>query len=85
MSRASGVDVITGDGLAEALVGAECVIDIATGPSPEQDAATEFFIVEFVLKRTAGSLAVGGLGHGRPIVRYSPRAACEISSSIVRR
>jgi uncharacterized protein YbjT (DUF2867 family) len=43
MSRASGVDVITGDGLAEALVGVECVIDVATGPSPEQDAATEFF------------------------------------------
>ena len=42
-------------------------------------------LVEFVLKRTAGSLAVGGLGYERPIVRYSPRVACEISSSIVRR
>jgi uncharacterized protein YbjT (DUF2867 family) len=43
MSRASGVDVVTGKGLAEALAGAECVIDAATGPSPERDAATEFF------------------------------------------
>src|SRR5437773_1278511 len=43
MSRATGVDVITGDGLAEALVGVECIIDVATGPSPAQDAATEFF------------------------------------------
>jgi uncharacterized protein YbjT (DUF2867 family) len=43
MSRATGVDVITGDGLAEALEGVECVIDVATGPSPEQAAATEFF------------------------------------------
>jgi uncharacterized protein YbjT (DUF2867 family) len=43
MSRASGVDVVTGNGLGEALAGVECVIDAATGPSPEQDAATEFF------------------------------------------
>jgi len=37
------VDVITGDGLAEALAGVECVIDAASGPSPDQEAATEFF------------------------------------------
>jgi uncharacterized protein YbjT (DUF2867 family) len=43
MSRSSGVDVITADGLAEALVGVDCIIDAATGPSPEQKAATEFF------------------------------------------
>jgi uncharacterized protein YbjT (DUF2867 family) len=35
--------VITGDGLAAALAGVEVVIDTATGPSPEQAAATEFF------------------------------------------
>jgi uncharacterized protein YbjT (DUF2867 family) len=43
MSRSRGVDVITGDGLADALSGVECVIDAATGPSPEEQAATEFF------------------------------------------
>ncbi len=43
ISRSHGVDVITGDGLAAALAGVECVIDAATGPSPDQDAATEFF------------------------------------------
>jgi uncharacterized protein YbjT (DUF2867 family) len=43
MSRASGVDLITGKGLGEALVGVECVVDAATGPSPDQKAATEFF------------------------------------------
>jgi uncharacterized protein YbjT (DUF2867 family) len=43
ISRSSGVDVITGSGLADALAGVECVIDVATGPSPEQEAATEFF------------------------------------------
>jgi uncharacterized protein YbjT (DUF2867 family) len=43
MSRATGVDLITGTGLTDALDGVECVIDAATGPSPEQQAATEFF------------------------------------------
>ena len=43
MSRANGVDVITGAGLAESLTGADVIIDVATGPSPEKDAATEFF------------------------------------------
>jgi uncharacterized protein YbjT (DUF2867 family) len=43
MSRASGVDVVTGDGLAEALSGVERVIDVASGPSPDQREATEFF------------------------------------------
>lgn len=43
MSRTHGVDIITGEGLAEALAGVECIVDTATGPSPEQQAATEFF------------------------------------------
>ena len=43
ISRATGVDVITGDGLAAALEGVESIIDAATGPSPEQTTATEFF------------------------------------------
>ena len=32
MSRATGVDVITGDGLAEALTGADCIIDATRAP-----------------------------------------------------
>ena len=43
ISRSRGVDVITGDGLAEAVAGAEAIVDAATGPSPEEQAATEFF------------------------------------------
>src|SRR5262249_47282548 len=43
MSRATGVDVITGDGLDDALAGVDVIVDAATGPSPEQQAATEFF------------------------------------------
>ena len=43
MSRSTGVDIVTGDGLAEALTGVDCIIDAATGPSPEQAPATAFF------------------------------------------
>jgi uncharacterized protein YbjT (DUF2867 family) len=43
MSRSTGVDVISGEGLADALKGVECIVDTATGPSPEQQAATDFF------------------------------------------
>jgi uncharacterized protein YbjT (DUF2867 family) len=43
MSRSQGVDVISGEGLAEAMEGVEVIVDAATGPSPEQQAATEFF------------------------------------------
>jgi uncharacterized protein YbjT (DUF2867 family) len=43
ISRSAGVDVITGDGLADAMTGADAVIDVATGPSPEQEPATRFF------------------------------------------
>lgn len=41
ISRGEGVDVITGEGLAQALEGVDLVIDAATGPTP--DGAAEFF------------------------------------------
>jgi uncharacterized protein YbjT (DUF2867 family) len=43
MSRSTGVDLVTGDGLAEALSGVEVVVDTATGSSPDKDEATKFF------------------------------------------
>jgi hypothetical protein len=45
IARSAGVDVITGKGLAQALAGADSIVDAATGPSPDQDAATEFFTI----------------------------------------
>jgi uncharacterized protein YbjT (DUF2867 family) len=39
----SGVNTITGEGLAEALAGAEVVIDLANSPSFEDQAVLEFF------------------------------------------
>ena len=43
ISRSVGVDVITGEGLAEALAGVESVVDAATQPLNDQAAATAFF------------------------------------------
>jgi uncharacterized protein YbjT (DUF2867 family) len=43
ISRSNGVDVITGEGLAEALEGVDAIVDAATGPTPDEREATEFF------------------------------------------
>ncbi|WP_322997982.1 SDR family oxidoreductase [Castellaniella sp.] len=42
-SPRSGVDVISGHGLAEALEGAQVVVDVANSPSFEKEAAVAFF------------------------------------------
>jgi uncharacterized protein YbjT (DUF2867 family) len=42
-SRSTGVDVLTGDGLAEALSGANAVVDLLNSPSFEDDPVMEFF------------------------------------------
>jgi uncharacterized protein YbjT (DUF2867 family) len=44
MSRSTGVDVVTGEGLSEALAGVDCIVDAASWPKNEQEPATEFFI-----------------------------------------
>jgi uncharacterized protein YbjT (DUF2867 family) len=38
------VDVVTGEGLSEALAGVDCIVDAASWPSNEQEPATQFFI-----------------------------------------
>ena len=43
IARSMGVDVISGQGLAEALDGVDSIIDAATGPSPDEREATDFF------------------------------------------
>lgn len=42
-SRTSGVDVLTGDGLAAALAGANVLVDLLNSPSFEDDPVMEFF------------------------------------------
>lgn len=39
----TGVDTITGDGLADALIGAEIVVDVSNAPSLDERVATAFF------------------------------------------
>ncbi len=42
-SRSSGVDVLTGTGLADALAGADALVDVTNSPSFETDAVMDFF------------------------------------------
>src|SRR5882672_2269967 len=42
-SPSSGVNTITGEGLAQALVGARVVVDVANSPSWEDQTVLEFF------------------------------------------
>lgn len=42
-SPATGVNTLTGEGLAAALVGASVVVDVANSPSFERDAVLDFF------------------------------------------
>jgi uncharacterized protein YbjT (DUF2867 family) len=57
MSRSTGVDVVSGDGLAEALQGVDTIVDLATGPSPDQQAATDFFTTSARNLRAEGERA----------------------------
>src|SRR5579875_1363750 len=43
ISRSNGVDLVGGDGLADALTGVTTVVDVATHDSPDEEAATAFF------------------------------------------
>src|ERR687888_2254248 len=57
ISRSNGVDVISGEGLEEALDGVETIIDTATGPSPDEESATEFFTTSARNIQRAGAAA----------------------------
>jgi uncharacterized protein YbjT (DUF2867 family) len=60
-SPASGVNTITGEGLAEALAGAQVVIDVANSPSFEDKAVMEFF--ETSGRNLLAAEAAAGVGH----------------------
>ena len=57
MSRSTGVDLITGEGLADALTGVEVVVDTATGSSSDGDEATAFFAAATRSLQEAGERA----------------------------
>ena len=60
-SPSSGVNTITGEGLAEALAGAQVVVDVANSPSFEDRAALEFF--ETSGRNLLAAEAAAGVGH----------------------
>lgn len=43
ISRSLGVDLLTGDGLDEALAGVEVVVDVANGPAADRDETVAYF------------------------------------------
>ena len=60
-SRSSGVDVLTGEGLADALAGSAALVDVTNSPSFEDDPVMEFFT-----KATTNVVAAAkeaGVGH----------------------
>src|SRR3954454_17824936 len=60
-SPATGIDTITGEGLADVMMGADVVVDVANAPVWDDDAVREFFTTS-----TRNLLAAGrdaGAGH----------------------
>lgn len=61
ISRTHGLDLMTGVGLEQALKGVDCIIDSATGPSPDEAEATSFF--------TTASRNLHDAGHAAGVAR----------------
>ena len=57
----SGVNTLTGEGLAEALRGASVVVDVSNSPSFEDAAALEFFTTS--TRNLLKAEAAAGVGH----------------------
>src|SRR5215831_3511841 len=60
-SLSSGVNILTGAGLARALTGAQVVVDVANSPSFEDKAVLEFF--ETAGRNLLAAEAAAGVGH----------------------
>jgi uncharacterized protein YbjT (DUF2867 family) len=60
-SPASGVNTLTGEGLAEVLAGAQVVVDVSNSPSFEDKAVLEFF--ETSGRNILAAEAAAGVGH----------------------
>ena len=58
LSRSAGVDVVSGDGLADALTGVHTIVDVTNSGSQEEQPATDFFVA------AAGNLQRHGAGCG---------------------
>ena len=60
-SPSSGVNSVTGEGLAEALAGAQVVVDVTNSPSWEDKAVLEFFVKS--TRNLLAAEAAAGVGH----------------------
>src|ERR1700730_4401094 len=60
-SPSSGVNTVTGEGLAQALAGAQVVVDVANAPSWEDNAVLAFF--ETSGRTLLAAEAAAGVGH----------------------
>lgn len=60
-SRSSGINTVTGEGLAEVLQGASVIVDVSDSPSFEQPAVLEFFTAS--TRNLLRHAAVTGAGH----------------------
>jgi uncharacterized protein YbjT (DUF2867 family) len=60
-SRATGVDVLTGEGLADALDGADVLVDVTNSPSFDDDPVLHFFTTSAANLTAAAKAA--GVGH----------------------
>jgi uncharacterized protein YbjT (DUF2867 family) len=58
LSRSAGVDVVSGDGLADALTGVQTIVDVTNSALQEERPATDFFVA------AAGNLQRHGAGCG---------------------
>lgn len=64
-SPSSGVNTLTGEGLADVIEGASAVVDVSNAPNWDDAAVLEFFVTSIrnLLSREA---AVAGVGHALP-------------------
>jgi len=60
-SRSTGVDVLTGEGLADALAGADVLIDVVNSPSFADDAVLQFFSTSTT--NLAAAAKTAGIAH----------------------
>ena len=60
-SPATGVDTITGEGLAEVMAGADVVVDVSNSPAWEDDAVREFFTTS--TRNLLAAEREAGVGH----------------------
>ena len=60
-SPATGVNTITGEGLAEVMAGADVVVDVSNAPAWEDDAVREFFTTS--TRNLVAAEGAAGVGH----------------------